>query len=310
MEKTKNITEGDIKLLSHIAEYRFLTVKQLSAVSKRPIQVVRRRLRHLGSERLAIMGERGFGKGPGRRENIVILTENGLELLKSNKILSKHALYITDKTPGSMFVDHDLLVNWFFIHLLQIERKNPQLSSQQLTTSSHDLKEGSAEKSLLMECFSTDETFEGTHTMIPDGVFTITNKESEKTLLFFLEADMGTETAASTNRNPKDIRQKIVNYKALFQSNNYKRYEKIFNAELIGFRLLFLCNTHSRMKSLCKLIQEMPPSDFIWLTDQEQMFAQGIAANIWIRGGHQQKALESILGKRLSFVSTVIDKIK
>jgi len=34
---------------------------------------------------------------------------------------------------------------------------------------------------------------------IPDGVFTITNLELKKSLLFFLEVDMGTESVASPN---------------------------------------------------------------------------------------------------------------
>ncbi len=39
------IIKNDLKLLSYIAEYRFLTVKQLSALTQRPLQVIRRRLR-------------------------------------------------------------------------------------------------------------------------------------------------------------------------------------------------------------------------------------------------------------------------
>ena len=76
-----NITKGDTAVLSHIAEYKFLTVKQLSAITRRTLQVVRRRLRRLGNEHLVIMKERGFGTGRGRRENIIILTQKGLELL-------------------------------------------------------------------------------------------------------------------------------------------------------------------------------------------------------------------------------------
>ena len=74
---------------------------------------------------------------------------------------------------------------------------------------------------------------------IPDGVFTITNAELKKSLLFFLEVDMGTETVASPKRDLKDIRQKIVNYQALFRTGQYKRYEKILKADVNGFRFCF-----------------------------------------------------------------------
>jgi len=303
----KNI-KGDPALLSYIAEYKFLSVKQLSALSQRALQVVRRRLRHLENGQLIIMKERGFGTGRGRRENIIILAQKGLELLRHKEILSEHATYITDKTTDSIFVDHDLLVNWFLIHLLQIERDNPQFAIRHLTSSSHTLKMGNADKPLLQEHFADDETSENTHTMIPDGVFTISNKE--KNLLFFLEVDMGTETLASAKQDAGDVCQKIISYQSLFRTKHYKRYEKIFDTGLNGFRLLFLTNTFPRMKKMCDLVQQVPPSDFIWITDQNQMFSQGVPAKIWARGGQYHKPPESILGPKLASKATVMDKIR
>ena len=297
----EKFTKGDTPLLSHIAEYKFLTVEQLVALSQRSTQVIRRRLRFLANEGLVAMGERGFGHGPGRRENIIILTEKGMKLLGDNGIISSHAAYVTGKTPDSMFLDHDLLVNWFFIHLLQIGRDNLLLNTQHLTTSSHSLKEGNSDKPVLMERFADGASSDETYTMIPDGVFIITNKESEKSLLFFLEVDMGTETLQSTKLNPRDVRQKIINYQTLFHENQYKRYEKIFNTDLNGFRLLFLANDLVRMKALCDLVQRMPPSDFLWVTDQEQMFSHGVSAEIWARGGRNDRKAESILGPKLAF---------
>ena len=102
------IAKRDFELLSHIAEYRFLTVKQLAALSQRTVQVIRRRIRHLSNENLIATKERGLGAGPGRRENIIIMTEKGLELMSNNGMLSNHASDITDKTLNSMFIDHDL----------------------------------------------------------------------------------------------------------------------------------------------------------------------------------------------------------
>jgi len=300
-------TKGDTPLLSHIAEYKFLTVKQLVALSQRPTQGIRRRLRSLAKEGLVAMGERGFGHGPGRRENIIIVTEKGMELLRDKEVISENAAYITDKTPDSIFLDHDLLVNWFFIHLLQIGRDNLLLNTQHLTTSSHSLQEGNADNPLLMERFAVDGMPDETVTMIPDGVFIITNKDSEKSLLFFLEVDMGTETLQSTKLNPRDVRQKIINYQTLFHENQYKRYEKIFNTDLNGFRLLFLANNLDRMNALCDLVQRMSPSDFIWVTDQKQMFSHGVSAEIWARGGRNDRKAESILGPKLAFECRVLD---
>ena len=304
------VTKGDIEILSYIAEYKFLTVKQLAAITQRTLQVVRRRLRFIGSAHLVAVNAWGFGKGPGRRENIIILTDKGMEFLRDKEILSSHATYITDKTPDSIFIDHDLLVNWFFIHLLRAERDNQQFAVTHLTLSSHNLKKGSPDKPLLQEIFATHQDQDKIVTMIPDGVFTITNKYAEKTLLFFLEVDMGTETLAKTKQAPGDIRQKVINYQTLFHGNHYKRYEKIFNADLNGFRLLFLTNTAARMKAICDLAQEMPPSNFIWVTDQKRMFSHGVSAEIWTRGAQYNKPPESILSLKLAFKSSVVNKIK
>jgi hypothetical protein len=147
---------------------------------------------------------------------------------------------------------------------------------------------------------------------IPDGVFSITNNEGEtkKTLLFFLEIDMGTETIASMDRNFKDVRQKIINYQALYHSGRYKRYERVFDAKLNGFRLLFLANTPVRLIALCHLAKAIPPSDFVWLTDQERMFSRGVSADIWARGGRHDEPLQSILGSKLSRNVTVVDCIR
>jgi hypothetical protein len=253
--------------------------------------------------------ERDFGGRSGRLEYISFLTEKGLKLIRDNEILSAHAKYITDKTAESIFIDHDLLVNWFFIHLLQIERENQCLFTKKLTISSHNLNQGNAENPLIMERFSNDNTSEN-HSMIPDGVFIITDKETEKTLLFFLEVDMGTETLVNTKLTPNDVRQKIINYQALFSTGQYKRYEKIFKAKLNGFRLLFLSNNSARLRALCKLAREMPPTDFVWLADQDQMFSNGLSAEIWLRGGKDNVTLQSILGHKLASKITVTDKIR
>jgi len=303
------ITVADTAILSYIAEYKFLTVKQIAVLTQRSLQVIRRRLRFFEDESLVVMQERGFGKGPGRRENIIILIEPGIELLRDKGILSENAAYVIDKRLD-FTIDHDLLVNWFFIHLIQIGREKPCLSTKQLTVSSHNLKQGDVDKPLLMERFSSNESSENYHSMIPDGVFIITDKESEKTLLFFLEVDMGTETLVNTKQSPNDIRQKIINYQALFRTGRYRRYEKIFKDRLNGFRLLFLSNTPARLRALCRLFREMPPTDFIWLADQDQMFSNGLSAEIWVRGGKDNEKLQSILGHKLSFKITVTDKIR
>jgi hypothetical protein len=144
----------------------------------------------------------------------------------------------------------------------------------------------------------------------PDKVFSIKSKETRKALLFFLEVDMGTEPITTLDRNPKDLRQKILNYQTLFRTGQYKRYERVFDAKFIGFRSLFLANSNSRSAALCRLVEEMPPSDFIWLTDQEQMFSKGLSAEIWFRGGRRDNPPQSIVGSQLASEASLVNGIR
>jgi len=305
----ENITQGDIDILSLIAEYRVLTVKQLSALTQRKLQVVRRRLRSLNKQDLVMHEKLGLGKGPGAHERIILITDKGLGRLRSEGILSSHASYVTHKDMKLTLIDHELLVNWFFIHVRHIERTDGRLNVRHLTVSSHDLA-GDSKRPLLMESIAADAKEKEPYLLIPDGVFVITSTESQKTLLFFLEVDRGTETLVNLNHAPGDIRHKIISYQALFHSKRYKRYEKVFKAELNGFRLLFLTETPGRAKSICDLVQSMTPSDFIWVTDQDKMFSIGLSAEIWARGGRYDKDPQSILGPDLAFVSSVLDTIR
>ena len=54
---------NDFKLLSFIAEFKFLTVRQLSILSQRTSQVVRRRLRSLKEEGSISIADQGLGVG-------------------------------------------------------------------------------------------------------------------------------------------------------------------------------------------------------------------------------------------------------
>ena len=102
--------------------------------------------------------------------------------------------------------------------------------------------------------------------------------------------------------------QKIRKYQSLFKHENYSKYNSVANYKLKGFRLLFITNTVNRMKSVCRLVESMPPSDFIWVTNMTEIFSKGIAAKIWARGGHLNQNPESILNEKYAFESPLIDR--
>ena len=71
-----------------------------------------------------------------------------------------------------------------------------------------------------------------------------------------------------------------------------------------------MTNSLARSTSLSRLVQEMPPSDFIWITNQEKMFSEGLSAEIWARGGKMDRPPRSIIGSDLATTIPVLDSIK
>jgi len=300
-------TNGDSKLLVWIARYKVITVKQLSVLTFRSPQVVRRRLRVFEDKEIVATRERGYGKNRGRPENIVFLTEKGKKFLLNKGLISEHAACTIGSTLEGFSVNHDLLVNWFRIHLLQIERSIPMLSVQNLSSVLFSMNQDGNDASVDQKRIRVTTDSTKSVEFIPDEVFLIRQEKVKNSLLFFLEVDMGTETIASLDRKSGDLRQKILNYQALFESGYYKHYEDVFDSRLNGFRLLFLTDTFARLKAISRLVQDMPPSDFIWVADRRDMFAHGLSANIWARGGKVDNPPQSILGQ--NFVcETPLDK--
>jgi len=292
--------KNDIKLLASIAESRIMTLSQVAATQRKSKQVVRRRMRDMEAAGLIISTTRGLGKSRGRPEKEFSLSEKGCDLLR-------FSLPALKNIPNDRLIfqklhcpDHQLLVNWFRIHMMHIEHVVPQLSVRFLSFIFPHMVRGDRFQPVISKQVPGEDQLHDIKGFKPDGVFSITHQGKQKTLLFFLEADMGTESIASVGRVPRDIRQKIINYQQYFQSGKHKVYEKLLDCSLKGFRLLFLTNTRTRLVSLCKLVQRMPPSDFIWLSTAEQMLSLGLSTKIWVRGGRIEEPEESILGSELA----------
>lgn len=302
------INKNDIAILSNIAEYRFLTVKQISFLQQRSIPVIRRRLRFFMKEKLISTLERVFVSGPGRNEHVAILSNKGLKLLQSENIINDSLEYISNQTYDSAIIEHDLLLNWFLIHLIQLERTEPRFRISSITPNSQYLFSDKSLQPAGIEILPEYEDPDLDYRMIPDAVFTITDQPSNKSLLFFLEVDRGTEPLTSNAQNSKNIEQKINAYKVLFENRAWKPYKELAGNPLNGFRLLFLTNMVARKNSICQLTRNMPLSNFVWITSEHEMFEKGVSAKIWSRGGNLDKPCESILNEKLAFDSPIVIK--
>lgn len=292
------LNSHDHDLLVSIAEHRILTVRHLVALHGRNAAALRRRLGALEKAGLIRSDPRSLRARRGRPEKLLSLSEKGVELLKERALLDAGVHTDVVTVHRIRCLEHLLLVNDFRVQLVQTGRLVDGLSSHFLSPTSPFLRPSSDQTSVVHEQFAVSGSGSEVE-YTPDGVFTLSHAEFGKSLLFYLEADMGTEALASRGRARQDVRQKLVNYQATYRTGRYKRYENVFGCSFRGFRLLVLASNVARMAALCRLVKGMPPSDFVWVSDRESMDTEGIWASICARGGHPERKRESILGDLL-----------
>ena len=292
------LTSDDLDMLASIADHRILPIRHVRILHQRNLAALRRRLRIMADQGLIRVATQGYRPSAGRPESLVSLLNSGVDLLKKRRLLDADvpAEHVTADRLGCL--EHHLLLNEFRVQMAHVNRIVPTLTVRFLSSMSPKLYQTSAGRSAIHERFRPKDDSGEWIEFTPDGVFAIRHAEAGKTVLLFLEVDMGTETVASPQPFCPDIRQKIVNYKAYFQLCGYKRYEQTWNCRLNGFRLLFLTHNTARLATLARLVREMRPSEFIWLTDQQSLMSQGVWAPIWAPAGLTDTALKSILGSQ------------
>ena len=294
---TIRLIPSDYDILLAIAECRIVTTPQLAALLSRSSKGVRDRATRLIAEGLLEELVRSRGRRRGRPERVVSLCESGVALLKERRLMDSKIP--ADAVMGGSLRcrNHQLLLNWVRIHLAQVEKVLARLEVRFLAHNSPFLPVEFCSMSVVADPEPGQAKSQRVASLKPDATISIYDRDLNRALLFFLEVDLGTETLASPQRDLTDIRQKILSYGACFDRLVYKRYEKLWNCQLNGFRLLFITDTLARLGTLSSLVQEMPPSDFIWLTEQSRMFKDGISAEIWARGGRLDMLPQSILGR-------------
>jgi Replication-relaxation len=288
------LNQNDWKILGTIADCRILTPTQLAILFQKGKQVIWRRIRMLQNEEFITASRCDLGQSRGRPEQLLGLTEHAFQILMEKSILAKDTTYEAVTADTIHCPGHQLLLNWFRISLLQLELLLPILHAKFLSANSPLTPQHPNGKPIISNCTPTANDKD--IWFIPDAAFAIYDEIKNMTCMFFLEVDCGTETIASPKRGPNDVRQKIVNYQSYYGSDRFKRYKQIWTGEFVGYRLLLLTNTASRLAALSKLAQGMPPNDFIWLADQEKLLSEGLHSKIWARGGKQDASPHSILG--------------
>jgi hypothetical protein len=299
------ITKKDQLLLLKISEYGVLLIDQIALLNNTGKRIVQRRIARLYKSGLVNLSTRNYKSNFGRPENIISISERGIKYLQTENLVD-NKIPIERFIQDRMFhIEHELLLNRIRIHLKYIPEKLTDLTADFISEKTPFLPLKNNGQPLISEQFEFEKSrFE----FIPDGVFYLKSNNQNKSLLFFLEVDMGTESLNSSSLNSNNIATKIKNYRAYFQSQKYKRYEKRWDTKFNGFRLLFLTNSMKRKSSISNFVNSNNSNDFIWVANQHDMFEKGLAGNIWSRGGNLSASQESILGKTLTFNSSLTNQ--
>jgi hypothetical protein len=289
----------DQQLLAVIAEYRILTVSQFAGLRPRNVRGLRRRLRTLEREGLIRADARSFGGRRGRPEGLFSVCEAGVDVLRDCGALpaATSPECVTGAGVGS--IPHLLLTNDFRVQLAQLERLIPAITTRFFSPLSPFLARAADGTPLVRERIEVDPASGRCAEFTPDGVLAVTHAEAGKTLLFYLEVDMGTETLVSERRQGPDFRQKVINYQLLYRAHACRRFEPLVGAPLRGFRLLVLAERTTRMAALSRLVRDMGAPDFVLVTDQHALETRGVWAEIWAPGGRTDGAPVSLLGGRM-----------
>jgi biotin operon repressor len=298
MLSIQKISKEDLNLLLLLADNLVLLneqIAQLNGIGKRAVQ---KRINKLNQKGFIHIRTRNYKMGKGRAEFISSLSVKGTNLLKNENLIDNNILLERFLFNKIYNFEHELLVNWFRIYLNLLPIKITDLGVDFISATIPFLPLKSNGLPLISESFKQDDL---PINFTPDGVFSIINKEKNKSLLFFLEVDMGTESLNSSSSNSNNIATKIKNYRAYFKSQKYKRYEKRWDTKFKGFRLLFLTNSVKRKTNISNFVSADNSSDFIWIANQYDLFEKGLGGKIWARGGSASRSHESILGTTLAF---------
>ena len=292
----KKINSQSLGLLLELADYRILSLSQIAALRFGSKRAARRRMQELVGGGLVQVLPIRAGNEVGRPEKVYGLSVRGYKELDKSGRIPKGIKEV--QATGESLVpqgEHQILLNGLRVQLVRLSRQFPRVGTRALSSNSPLFWQPVEGRSLL-----TDEVEMGDRGELrrftPDAAFTITDTDRDKTILFLVEVDRGTEPFRGSDPVRSEIETKIWSYQEYFHTRRYKRYEQIFKASLNGFRLLFLTDTDSRLSGLSSLVRSSPPSDFIWITTGDRMHRHGISGFIWSRGGRDEEPLESILG--------------
>jgi len=291
------LSQRYLDLIRTIADRREVTTGMLADLEFGSEQAARRAIRAMVQQGLLKVGYDRLGRRQGRPEQLISLTRAAVDALKAAGALPPDT-DLADVQPDTLddSLDHQLMLNWVYVAVRRLLMDSTDFDATFVASTSPFRTTVPGALAGLNMHISDAEAQDGKVTLRPDAILVLTHRPSSKSLLFFVEIDMSTEPLVSPSGKPNDIRRKLVSYRIALAKRLYKGCERITETPFNGFRVLFVANTLARSADLCRLVEEMAPMDFVWVTDHGRVQDAGLGGTIWHRGGRRDVSPQSILG--------------
>ena len=287
------LAPGDHQLIAELFEHRFLSSGQLSRLTGRSSQVIRRRLRLLASEEYVLPLERRVAE-----QAAYSLGPEGFHLTARKLGTEVSALpfsrRISVKKTRSPFWQHELRVSDVLIAFLLAARKQDAPAQIERVIREWEMAKPAArahhEKFLLSE--RLEEHGQVRHHR-PDACLLLSRAGSDPAaqVAFFLELDRGTESVT------RRLRQKLEAYRI------YASRARFRSLGVVGMRVLFVFDvpTERRLASLRAEIRRMASrhgpagaqlAGMIRMARQEDLLGSDpLRSPVWTRGAKRERGV-------------------
>jgi hypothetical protein len=272
----------DISVMTGILKYRLLTTTMAAILYFSSIKTAKRRLRMLNE--VGLLGR--FARhavGVGRSEYVYFVTQKGVSFLIDNGVALTSSCEPKRLSSGNHgFIEHMLGINEFLVRLeAACARDGGFISEFRLC----DRIPGAGLRSQRSDADMTLHST-GDIDLIADAVFSIENNFGKK-LLFFLEYDRGTEIVGNASvASSGTISDKIRRYITAYDSEEYTKFNALFNHEFRSFRTLFVTTSGKRAENIIATAEQAEAEGIIWVTSMDAIINTGILGDNWRVAGY------------------------
>jgi hypothetical protein len=267
------LTDGTLNALLCMQKYRFLSIPQFARITGNRYDYTTRILRELELRR--VIGYFGYTSipGQGKTPNVYFLTKRGYEWLVNEgnmlggEVGTFHDVHREFTWTPQMY--HRLRLVDCLIALEVAVKARSHIAITRTFLEYRRVKGTHARETT--DYVAAPEV--SANRIVPDGAFVLENREKDRSGLFFVEMDMGTErvTAPRSSDPRATIRGKFEQYGKYLTSGRFVQTYSSFG-EFSFFVLLFVTVKPERIDNIRVAVSDMPQNlhAYYHLTTLEQ----------------------------------------